>query len=336
MDTQRATNGKSKNDNFENAWSAAKQLSKTFLDNKHYYVNSGSYQELEARTDFIDKFFIALGWDVNHDRQRDPYRQEVKIEKTDQRSSRRADYAFSLAPFYRRARFLVEAKRPQPSILSPDNCFQTIRYGWPQRVAICVLTDFNHFHVLDTRFRPNINSAVSRVVKSWHNGEFVDRTKFAEIYWLLSHEAVAEDSIDRFSADFLPEQKAAARQYSLFPGEVRDFDDDFLIKLDEWREQLALAFKAADSTLDSEQLTEAVQRTLDRMIFIRFLEDKAIEEQPIISHFGQGKKLTGKTLLSPPKGSIKSTTERFSKVIRLSTKMNFGQRTLHSLIFATN
>jgi adenine-specific DNA-methyltransferase len=82
----------------------------------------------------------------------------------------------------------------------------------------------------------------------------------------------------------------AARQYNLFPGETRDFDDDFLIKLDEWREQLAISFKRADPGLDSNDLTEAVQRTLDRLIFIRFLEDKVIEEQPIISRFGQGNK----------------------------------------------
>jgi adenine-specific DNA-methyltransferase len=279
-------------DGFEYAWAAAQALVKTFLDNKRHYVDSGSYQEMEARTDFIDKFFIALGWDVNHDRQRDPYRQEVKIEKSaaQKRSSGRPDYVFSLAPFFRRTRFLVEAKRPQQSILSPDNCFQTIRYGWPQGVPICVLTDFNNIHILDTRFRPNINSAVSRVIKSWHCSEFADRDKFSAIYWLLSREAVAQDSIDRFADEFLPEQQAAARQYNLFPGETRDFDDDFLIKLDEWREQLAVVFKAADIGLSSEHLTETVQRTLDRLIFIRFLEDKAIEEMPIILCFGQGNK----------------------------------------------
>ncbi len=276
-------------DSFELAWSAVAALSKAFLDNKGYYVDSGSYQEAEARADFIDKLFIALGWDVTHDKQRDPYRQEVKIEKTDKRSSGRADYAFSLAPFYRRSRFLVEAKRPQSDILTPDNCFQTIRYGWPQRVPICVLTDFNNLHILDTRFRPNISSAVSRTVRSWHCNKFADREAFAEIYWLLSREAVADSSIDRFAADFLPEQQVATRQYSLFPGEARDFDDDFLIKLDEWREQLAVVFKRTDATLNSEDLTESVQRTLYRLIFMRFLEDKAIEEKPIVSRFGLAK-----------------------------------------------
>jgi hypothetical protein len=128
------------------------------------------------------------------------------------------------------------------------------------------------------------------VVKSWHCTEFADREKFAGIYWLLSREAVAQDSIDRFADEFLPEQQAAARQYNLFPGETRGFDDDFLIKLDGWREQLAVVFKGADAGLSSAHLTEAVQRTLDRLIFMRFLEDKTIEEHPIISRFGQAGK----------------------------------------------
>ncbi len=181
-------------DHFEKAFSAVKNLAETFISNKRHYVDLGSYQEAEARTDFIDKFFIALGWDVGHDLQRDPYRQEVKIEKSiPTKASGKADYAFSLAPYFSRVRFLVEAKRPQASILSPDNCFQTIRYGWPQKIQISVLTDFYNLHILDTRFRPKIDSAVSRAVKSWNCSEFCERDKFSEIYWLLSREAVADE-----------------------------------------------------------------------------------------------------------------------------------------------
>ena len=284
-------NPTNQSDGYETAWAATTQLSQSFINNRSHYVESGSYQEAEVRADFIDKFFIALGWDVSHSIQRDPYRQEVKIEKsTPKRSSGRADYAFSLAPFFRRMRFLVEAKRPQHTILSPDNCFQTIRYGWPLAVPICVLTDFNNLHVIDTRFRPNINSAVSRVITSWRCDEYFNKDKFSEIYWLLSREAVADGAIDRFAETVLPNEQTATRQYSLFAAETRNFDDDFLDKLDEWREQLAVVFKKTDNTLDGGQLTEIVQRTLDRLIFIRFLEDKLIEQEPIVARFGQRNK----------------------------------------------
>jgi predicted type IV restriction endonuclease len=54
-----------------------KQLAANFKANETFYLSAG-YQEAEARRDFIDKFLIALGWDVNHDTQKNPYEQEVK------------------------------------------------------------------------------------------------------------------------------------------------------------------------------------------------------------------------------------------------------------------
>lgn len=274
---------------FDSAWKTVADLVDQFARNSHHYL-SANYQEAEVRRDFIDKFFAALGWDVYHDTQQDPYRQEVKVEKSNRRAAGRADYAFSLAPLYRRVRFVVEAKRPQQTIITPDNCFQAIRYSWPLQIPVAILTDFKSLHVIDARFRPNIDSATTRVVRSWQCEQFRDKESFAEVYWLLSREAVADNSLDRFSSDVLPEQKVATRQYSLFPNEAREFDEDFLTKLDEWREQLAMVFKLAHSELTGVELTEAVQRTIDRLIFIRFLEDKQIEEQPIISRFGHSGK----------------------------------------------
>ena len=153
-----------------------------------------------------------------------------------------------------------------------------------------MLTDFNTVHIIDSRFRPNINSATSRVVKSWHHSEFLDFEKFSELYCLLSREYVANGSIENFSQNHLPVPKVATKQYALFPAEARDFDDDFLDKLDEWREALAIVFKQSRADLNGEQLTECVQRTLDRLVFIRFLEDKSIEPDPIIERFGQKNK----------------------------------------------
>jgi len=85
------------------------ELVSRFKANESRYL-SGDYQEAEVRKDFIDKFFIALGWDVNHDHQTNPYEQEVKVEPTVSASGqRRADYAFYLAPNFRNVRFFVEA-----------------------------------------------------------------------------------------------------------------------------------------------------------------------------------------------------------------------------------
>ena len=274
---------------FDKAWNLVKALAKKFAQNSTFYL-SHEYQEAEVRQEFINKLFKALGWDVDHDLQHDPYRREVRIEKPEKKSKGRADYAFSIAPHYRRVRFFVEAKRPQATIKTADNCFQTIRYSWPKGISIAVLTDFYHLHIIDTRFRPNIDTATSRVVRSWTYSDFLDKEQFSNVYYLLSRSSVEQGSLEIFAETELPTAQVATRQYSLFAGEARDFDNDFLDKLDEWRESLAGAYIRAQNELSGEELTECVQRTLDRLIFIRFLEDKGIEPDSIITRFGQHNK----------------------------------------------
>jgi adenine-specific DNA-methyltransferase len=65
--------------NFADAFERVKGLVSIFSQNEGRYLSTG-YSEAQARLDFIDKFWIALGWDVGHENQTDPYKQEVKVE----------------------------------------------------------------------------------------------------------------------------------------------------------------------------------------------------------------------------------------------------------------
>jgi adenine-specific DNA-methyltransferase len=93
---------------------------------------SPSYQESQARQDFIDKFFTAIGWDVTGERQQNPYEQEVHIENKVQvaGSPRRADYAFFIGPNYRDVKFFVEAKKLAHDLTNANYYYQTVRNGW--------------------------------------------------------------------------------------------------------------------------------------------------------------------------------------------------------------
>ncbi len=137
---------------FDQAFEKVGQLARDFQANADFYL-SKSYQEAQVRKDFIDKFFIALGWDVNHETQSNPFEQEVKVEPpvATGGTQRRADYAFHVAPNFRDMRFLVEAKKPSRDLATPDNYFQTIRYGWNKQNPLASLTDFEHLHILDRR-----------------------------------------------------------------------------------------------------------------------------------------------------------------------------------------
>ncbi len=251
-----------------------------------------SYQEAEARKDFIDPLFKALGWDVDHEREHNPYEQEVKVERSlsvhDARSQKRADYAFYMAPNFRDVRFYVEAKKPSVDLSkSVDAHFQTLRYGYSAKTPLAVLTDFEQIRILDCRRRPHPDSALEQTYKAWHYTEFRSAAKFSEFYWLFSRQAHLDSSYQR-RIEELPKSKGGAKQRKLFKGGYQPVDDSFLEELSEHRETLAKAFKKADNSLDSATLTEIVQRTLDRLVFLRFLEDKQIETDIRLSDFGKG------------------------------------------------
>src|SRR5581483_6446261 len=235
--------------------------------------------------DFIDKFWIALGWDVNHETQKNPFEQEVKVERKEHGSSqRRADYAFYLAPNFRDVKFYVEAKKPHGDIATADNYFQTIRYGWSSSTPVAVLHDFEQFEIVDCRYRPHIDTALAQNLRKYHFSQYEDPEKFAEIYWLFSREAVAGGSLEKFACT-LSRKRAKAVQRGLIGTGSQTIDDAFLADLDHWRDELARAFKNRNPSLDGETLTELTQRTLDRLVFLRFLEDKHIEPQNHIAYF---------------------------------------------------
>lgn len=270
---------------FENALKIVSELVNDFKANESHYLSS-SYQEADVRNDFINKFFIALGWDVRHEIQKNPYEQEVRVEKPVQiaKAQKRADYSFSVAPNFRTVKFFVEAKKPSHDLENKDYFFQTVRYGWNANTPIAVLTDFEEFIILDCRFRPDINDILNHKLKSFHYTEYADEEKLKEIYYLFSREAVADNSIEKF-IESLP--KPRGKKKDRVKEKFQNIDEAFLEELDEIRTRLAKSFKKNNYHLSSEELTEATQRTIDRLVFIRFLEDKLIEPHHYINEFGR-------------------------------------------------
>lgn len=66
---------------FDKAFDDVQVLVNKFSSYIAHYMSPG-YSEAEARQNFIDDFFTALGWDVRYKQQTNPYQQEVKIERS--------------------------------------------------------------------------------------------------------------------------------------------------------------------------------------------------------------------------------------------------------------
>lgn len=271
---------------FETARQVVRELAADFGSHQDSLLSS-NYSELALRQDYLDKLFTALGWDVTHTTQKNPFRQEVRVEKNvvDGSAKRRADYAFYVNPNFRDAKFYVEAKKPTTALASLDNYFQAIRYGWNSQVPLVILTDFQELHILDCRYKPDIDTILERRIKRYHFSEYSDPRIFAEIYYLFAREEVASGSLDKY-VDSLPKRRGK-RAASGFPkAQYQKIDEAFLEELDSHREVLARTLKRENPSLTGEILTEITQRILDRLVFVRFLEDKLIEPEQHISALG--------------------------------------------------
>jgi hypothetical protein len=274
--------------NFDSAHATVCALIADFAAHRDSYM-SPSYSEAQARLSFIDKFWTALGWDISHIFQKNPYEQEVRVERTVDvgGQAKRADYAFSLAPQFHTPLFFVEAKKPAAQLDAVDNCFQLVRYAWNTGCPLSVLHDFEELLILDCRWRPDKATAQKRIWQRYEYTDFLDPEKFRFLYHLFSREAVADGSISKRAGE-LPKPRGKAHQRNLFKLEHARIDEAFLDELEQWRADLARAFKRDNVELDSETLTEVTQRTLDRLVFLRFLEDKGIEQQTTVGKLGAG------------------------------------------------
>ena len=123
---------------------------------------------------------------------------------------KRADDVFYLGPDFKNPCFFVEAKKPSVEIANKDSYFQALRYGWNGGTPLAVLTDFEQFHILDSRARPDIDTALSRAVQKYHYTDYADRDKFGAIYWLFSREAVAAGGLKTYVASQMPKAPASS------------------------------------------------------------------------------------------------------------------------------
>jgi Eco57I restriction-modification methylase/restriction endonuclease TaqI-like protein len=275
---------------FDEAFARVSQLS-DYFDARRDEVMAGDYKEATARAEFITPFFEALGWDVNNAAHRTIYDKDVILEKAEAHAGtqRSADYAFR-KPGTHFTAFFVEAKKPNVDIRGHNECYQAVLYGWNASTPLVVLTDFEQFLILDARSRPDKHNASSHILSengSYTYRDYRDNDKFTEIWGLFSRQAVANGSIEKAAAA-LPKVSGRIRKDDLFARGTRPVDDEFLAQIELWREILAKSLKRSNNRLDGDQLTSITQRILDRLVFLRFLEDRLIERDVTFDQISKG------------------------------------------------
>jgi len=234
-----------------------------FASNLDVYKRA-EYKEERVRVEFINPFFEALGWDVRNVRgYAEQYKDVVHEDAIKVSGATRApDYCFRVGGV---RKFFLEAKKPSVAVKGDVGpAYQLRRYAWSAKLPLSILTDFEEFAVYDCRQRPKPTDKVSvgRITYLTFD-QYLDR--FDDVFGVFAKESVLKGSFDRYVQETRRKRGTS------------EVDVEFLKEIESWRDTLARNIALRNLGLSVHELNFAVQRTIDRIIFLRMCEDRGIE-----------------------------------------------------------
>lgn len=235
----------------------AKEKIKELVNKYQNVVNSGQlkfYSEEETKLGFILPLFEMLGWNT---------KDKNKVSAEEHMKSRgRVDFGFYLNGI---VKFYLEAKPFKADLDKEEYAKQAIRYSWHKGVTWAVLTDFESIKVFNAMAGSKLLQ--DKLVFEISCKEYLD--DFDRL-WLLSRESFENNSLDKYAEKYGKKIKKLTVNEKLY--------NDLKIA----REILTKSLGDWNKEVDQETLEEGVQRILDRLVFIRVLEDKGLEPQTLI------------------------------------------------------
>lgn len=236
-------------------------LVKLFESNLNFY-KSKDYKEDHLRQEFLNPFFKALGWDMDNEQHFAPqYREVIHEDRIEIEGKPKApDYSFRIG---NERKFFVEAKAAFVNVekeIAPS--FQLRRYSWSGKLPVSILSDFEEFSIYDTTIEPKVSDKADIArIKYLQFQNYPDEIGY--LWDTFSKEAVWSGSFDKFA-------KKERRGNELV-------DKAFLKEIEQWRNLLAKDIAVDNPRIDIFHLNEAVQKIIDRIIFLRIAEDRGIE-----------------------------------------------------------
>ncbi|MBN1618923.1 N-6 DNA methylase [Candidatus Dojkabacteria bacterium] len=220
------------------------------------------FNEAQLREQFLNPMFNALGWDMyNEQGYAEQYKEVVHEDKVEIEGKPKApDYSFRIGG---QRKFFLEAKKPVIKIKTDyDPALQLRRYAWSAHLPVSLLSDFEEFAIYDTAIAPKSSdiASVSRI-------EYYTYDQYPDI-WEKLYDTFAKESILKGSFDRYAEKEKRGKQV---------VDKSFLSEIEKWREWLAKDIAKNNAALTVEELNLAVQKIIDRLIFLRIAEDRGIE-----------------------------------------------------------
>jgi type I restriction-modification system DNA methylase subunit len=242
--------------------------------------------EANVEDNYIKPLFACLNWNI-HNEGLPHEREEWIVQYQLKRSGGRPDYLLRVwdeSISRMRHVLIMEAKHPKFDIARDARWIsQAYLYAYStlsraerpeRRVPLSLLTDFEEFRLFDCRdpeplkTREDAAPFNKRVIKAFDikYTDYVDR--FDDLWDTFERTNVAQGSLNQWQ---ITDQDL--KNARLSP------DLAFLATLREWRLELARSMYHNDKTLTEDILTAASQLYVNRIVFLKMLADKGIEEQ---------------------------------------------------------
>lgn len=211
-----------------------------------------AYNEDETRHYFILPLFRALGWDTEN---------PSEFSAEEQISRGFVDFGFYLngIPI-----FYLETKKASENIDKPAHMRQSINYAYLKGVTWAVLSDFEGIMVFNAEWEETDPVKTRFLNLEW---EHYAESQFEDL-WLLSRPSMQVREIDKQAERYGRKAKKEPVTKLLFA------------QLTEWRKELFAEMRAWGNNLwstDPHAVDNAVQKLLDRLIFLRTVEDRGVE-----------------------------------------------------------
>jgi hypothetical protein len=243
-------------------------------------ATNSPYTELEARSEYVDRFLRILGWDVSNEDSQPQVLREVVLERglSESDDGGRPDYRLRTQG---RDRLPVEAKKPSVNLtIAAAPARQARSYGWSLSLPAAVLTNVAQTIVYNTAVAPLEGDGPDVAVVP--GGRFtVDDyvSRFDDLWARLSRASVTSgDYYDLYS-------------YSEPPRGTSAFDQSFLAQFKKWRLTLASDIAGQNRALSAGEVGRRTQRLLNALLFLRVCEDRNISQYEKLLKSAQDDKL---------------------------------------------
>jgi len=270
-----------------------------FSENIAQY-KGGQYDEANTRADFIDKFFALLDWDMyNSQRFSETYREVVREDKVKIDGSQKApDYSFRIGGV---RKFFVEAKKPSVNIKdAAEPAYQVRRYAYTAKLPLSILTNFAEFAVYDTRIKPGKDDKAS-TARIFYCTFDQYAQHFDFIFNTFSKNAILKGSFDKYVEENKNKKGTS------------EVDDELLALVEDWRVVLAKNIAKNNPGLSVYNLNTAVQKIIDRIVFLRIAEDRGIEDKNLLLSVCKAHNIYEKLVLIFTRADAKYNAGLFAK-----------------------